>query len=70
MFLVYDYYDCGKELYFMARKREKKDLWLNEKRLRNIPFLLYEDCVVTEKELEECKRILENMSQGKQSSSL
>lgn len=51
----------------MKRKRDKKDMWLEEKRLRNVPFLLYEDYFVTEKELEECKRILENMSQDKHS---
>lgn len=53
----------------MVRKSGKKEPKLTEKQLRNTPFLLYEDCVVTEKELEECKRILENMNQGKPFSS-
>ena len=47
----------------MARKREKEDTWLTEKRLKNVPLLLYEDYNVTEKELEECRRILEKMEQ-------
>ena len=53
----------------MVRKKEKRGLWLREKQLKNVPFLLYEDCTVTEKELEECKRILENFSQCEKSSS-
>ena len=53
----------------MVRKKEKSDLRLREKQLKNVPFLLYEDCFVTEKELEECKRILENIDQCEKSSS-
>ena len=53
----------------MVRKKEKKNLWMREKQLKNVPLLLYEDCSVTERELEECKRILENIGQYEKSSS-
>lgn len=53
----------------MVRKKKKGDQYLKEKQLKNAPLLLYEDCFATEKELEECKRILENIGQGEKSSS-
>lgn len=49
----------------MVKKREKKEPCMTEKQLRNVPLLLYENYTISKKELEECKRILESMRQGK-----
>lgn len=53
------------------KKKEKiiKFPWWDEKKLQKVPFLLYENYNVTKEELEECKRILEEMKKRAQSSS-
>ncbi len=46
-----------------AKKSPEYNINLNEKRLKEVAFLLYENYKVSEKELEECKRIIENFEE-------
>ena len=48
----------------MKMKKESKfKIWSKEKKLRNVAFLMYEDYKISEKELEECKRIIDNLQE-------
>ncbi|MCI9320019.1 MAG: hypothetical protein HFH05_08080 [Lachnospiraceae bacterium] len=54
----------------MKKKEEiKKFPFWDEKKLRKVPFLLYENYNVTKEELDECKRIIEELKKRAQSSS-
>lgn len=52
-----------------TKKKQNNEKWLSEKQLRRNSLLLYENYAVTEKELEECKRIIEKFRERSQSSS-
>ncbi len=52
-----------------TKKKQKNNIWLDEKRLKRNSLLLYESYDVTEKELEECKRIIENFRERSRFSS-
>lgn len=52
-----------------TKKKQDNEKWLSEKKLRRNSLLLYENYAVTEKELEECKRIIEKFRERSQSSS-
>lgn len=51
-----------------TRKKRETKVWFDEKQLRKVPFLICEDYRVTEKELEECRWILEKVGQRAQAS--
>lgn len=55
----------------IKKKKEeiKKFPFWDEKKLRKVPFLLYENYNVTKEELDECKRIIEELKKRAQSSS-
>jgi len=52
-----------------TKKKQENNIWLDKKRLKRNLLLLYENYDVTEKELEECKRIIENLRERSQFSS-
>jgi len=52
-----------------TKKKTENYLCPDENRLNKIPLLICENVDVSEKELEECKQILENLRQRLQSSS-
>ncbi len=47
----------------MNKKNPKKALSFHMKRLKNVLLLMHEDYTVSERELEECKRILKEFEQ-------
>lgn len=50
-----------------TKKKPESHMCLDEKQLKKVAFLLYENYRVSEKELEECKRIIENFQESEKS---
>ncbi|MCM1213515.1 MAG: hypothetical protein NC331_16105 [Lachnospiraceae bacterium] len=51
-----------------TKKKQKYNMWSDEKKLKRVAFLLYENYEVSQKELEECKRIIEDLQESAQNS--
>lgn len=49
------------------KKKKVHKIWSDEKQLKKIAFLLYENYRVSESELEECKQIMESFKGHSQS---